>query len=44
MRCSVEDDTRVTTFIPCRDDCVNYHNMLNEARKRDKPIEYKEAP
>ena len=44
MRCSVEDGIRVTTYIPCNDDCVNYREMLTEVRKRGKPIEYKAAP
>lgn len=44
IRCALAQGIRVTTYIPCNEDCVNYRNMLDEAQSQNKPIEYKEGP
>lgn len=44
FRCSIESGVRTGTYIPCRQDCVNYRNMLDLARQRSKPVERRMAP
>lgn len=44
LRASLEDGVRTLTYIPCKQTCVNYRNMLGLADDRDVPVTRKYAP
>jgi hypothetical protein len=34
----IENGVRTAKFAPCRNDCINYRNVLNEAATQGKPV------
>lgn len=43
FRCSIVNGVKTGTYIPCRETCVNYRNMLGLAAQANKPVERRMA-
>lgn len=44
MRCTIVDGVKTGTYIPCRQDCKNYRDMLGLAQEGNKPVTWRRAP
>jgi len=44
IRCSIEDEVRTITVIPCRDTCIHYQTLIEMGTEMFRTIEYRVAP